>query len=25
LLADALRAQGRNPDALEVERQAFMH
>jgi len=25
LLADALRAQGRNPEAIEVERQAFMH
>jgi uncharacterized protein HemY len=25
LLADALRAQGRNPDAIEVERQPFMH
>jgi uncharacterized protein HemY len=25
LLADALRAQGRNPDAVEVERQPFMH
>jgi uncharacterized protein HemY len=25
LLADALRAQGRNPEALEVERQPFMH
>jgi tetratricopeptide (TPR) repeat protein len=24
LLADALRAQGRNPEALEVERQPFM-
>src|ERR1700679_2378546 len=25
LLADALRAQGRNPEAIEVERQPFMH
>ena len=25
LLADALRAQGRNPEAVEVERQPFMH
>ena len=25
LLADALRAQGRNPEAVEVERQSFMH
>jgi uncharacterized protein HemY len=25
LLADALRAQQRNPEALEVERQPFMH
>jgi len=25
LLADALRAQGRNPEATEVERQPFMH
>jgi uncharacterized protein HemY len=25
LLADALRAQGRNPEAIEVERQPYMH
>jgi cytochrome c-type biogenesis protein CcmH/NrfG len=25
LLADALRTQGRNPEAIEVERQPFMH
>jgi uncharacterized protein HemY len=25
LLADAMRAQGRNPEAVEVERQPFMH
>jgi predicted Zn-dependent protease len=25
VLADALRAQGRNPEAAEIERQPFMH